>query len=136
MENNLEKKNPNEIDNIINNFKKCNPNLNDYKLLDEVESIYDYLNKIKNTKDVELVNPYLTSNSEIDYSFIARMMYIIENCFNFIPRKTQIISLLYFLKKDEKSGLIQQIDTGEGKSIIISLLAVYLAKKKIKKLIF
>ena len=131
MENNLEKKNPNEIDNIINNFKKCNPNLNDYKLLDEVESIYAYLDIIKNKKDVK---PYLTSNSEIDYSFIARMMNIIEKCFKFIPRKTQIISLLYFLKKDEKSGLIQQIDTGEGKSIIISLLAVYLAKKKNKKI--
>ena len=40
------------------------------------------------------------------------------------PRYIQIIALLFFLFKDKNKGLIEQIYTGEGKTIIISFLAV------------
>ena len=46
--------------------------------------------------------------------------------FGYFARNTQIISLLFFINKPEKEGLIQQIMTGEGKSLIISFLAVFI----------
>ena len=45
--------------------------------------------------------------------------------FGYYPRYTQLISLFYFIKKKQTNGLIQEIKTGEGKSLIISFLAVY-----------
>ncbi len=43
----------------------------------------------------------------------------------FLPRDTQIISLLAFLNKNENKGRLLQINTGEGKSLIVALLAAF-----------
>ena len=53
---------------------------------------------------------------------IAIMMKVNEILYGFIPRKVQILSLLLFIKY-YKNGLIEEIKTGEGKSIIIAFLA-------------
>ena len=53
---------------------------------------------------------------------IAIMMKVNQILYGFIPRKVQILSLLLFIKY-YKNGLIEEIKTGEGKSIIIAFLA-------------
>ena len=45
--------------------------------------------------------------------------------FGYYPRYTQLISLYFFFNKKQNSGLIQEIKTGEGKSLIIAFLAVF-----------
>ena len=49
---------------------------------------------------------------------------VIELEFNFKVRNVQIISLLICLLESNKTGLIEEIKTGEGKTIIIAFLAV------------
>ena len=127
---------------IIDKFQQLNENINIDKpqLKEYIETIFTKYDNIKNEnnieKDEDMKNPYENENqsNSINFSLIAKMIYYNKKCFNFIPRKIQIISLLYFINKDQKSGLIQQINTGEGKSIIISFLAVYNAKTKNKKI--
>ena len=57
-----------------------------------------------------------------------------EIIFKYKPREIQIIAVLFFLFKEKNSGLIEEIYTGEGKTIIISFLAIIKAfqGKKLK----
>ena len=107
-------------------------------LKSEIKKIYDLykdFNEYKKEQIIEKENSKKQTNlHNIDFILIAEMIYKNKKYFGFIPRKIQIISLLYFLKKDKKKGVVQQINTGEGKSCIISFLAVYLAIKKNKKI--
>ena len=67
-----------------------------------------------------------TTFNKYDY-YISLIPILIKGCsikFGYEPRNIQIIALLFFLFKDADKGLIEQIYTGEGKSIIISFLAI------------
>ena len=130
---------------LMSKFNELNPSANIRRKISELKRdlqiIYNaYKEMQKNNSNIEnkneLKNPYNKNENEnqIDYLLIAKMIYYNKKYFNFIPRKIQIISLIYFLEKDKKSGLVQQINTGEGKSCIISFLAVYIALKENKKI--
>ena len=140
------------LEEIINEFIKLNPNvkIEPDKIRNQLTNIYEEYEKIKKSMDnlklqlfyEEYINNGITFNVQHLYILdndnmfviIAKMIYFNKQIFGFLPRKIQIISLLYFIEKNEKEGLIQQINTGEGKSLIISFLAVYIAKTKKKKI--
>ena len=130
---------------ILSKLKELNPNININsnipKLQTDLQIIYNIYNEIEKGRvniDDKTKIKNLFNNKEngiqIDYLLIAKMIFYNKKYFKFIPRKIQIISLLYFLEKDKKNGLVQQINTGEGKSCIISFLAAYIALKKNKKI--
>ena len=76
--------------------------------------------KIQELKYQTLSNPNVNNYIEI----IAIMIKVNKIIFRYKPREIQIIAVLFFLFKDKNSGLIEEILTGEGKTIIISFLAV------------
>jgi preprotein translocase subunit SecA len=114
--------------NINEEYKQLIKALKDLKKEEMQESI---INDIKIIIPNEPHLPIYDNDS--DNLLIAKMINYNKKIFGFFPRIIQIISLLYFIGKDKKEGLIQQINTGEGKSLIISFLAVYIAKKRKKK---
>ena len=127
----------NETENLINNIFK------EYELLlikkkKKEEKISKYNEIYDSIEGIPIIGPDLSYLKILvdddDILFIAKMIYHCQDCYNFIPRKIQIISLLYFINKSKNEGIIQQINTGEGKSIIIAFLAVYIAKKRNKKI--
>lgn len=66
----------------------------------------------------------LKNNKQNFYTSLIPIL--IKGCsikFGYEPRDIQIIALLFFLFKEKNKGLIEQIYTGEGKTIIISFLA-------------
>lgn len=63
-------------------------------------------------------------NNEYYIKLIAIMKQIFFLLNGYIPRNIQIIAILFFLYKDRHSGLIEEILTGEGKTTIISFLAI------------
>lgn len=142
------------LEELINEFIKLNPEkkIEPDKIKTNINIINDeYKQLVKTLKELEEKEKFqqavsdnenllipITSNLPIldddsDNLLIAKMIYFNKKIFGFYPRIIQIISLLYFIEKDKKEGLIQQINTGEGKSLIISFLAVYIAKKRKKK---
>ena len=114
------KLNPNNVNISINEVKNVFIQIqNKYKyynnkLIDSKEYIRNRLNEILKEK-----------NSKYNF-YISLIPLLIEACkikFGFEPRDIQIISLLFFLFKNKDKGLIEQIFTGEGKTIIIAFLA-------------
>ena len=112
--------NPNNVNISINEVKNVFIQIqNKYKyynnkLIDSKEYIRNRLNEILKEK-----------NSKYNF-YISLIPLLIEACkikFGFEPRDIQIISLLFFLLKNKDKGLIEQIFTGEGKTIIIAFLA-------------
>ena len=57
-------------------------------------------------------------------SLIPILIKACKNKFGYEPRDIQLIALLFFLLKEVNKGLIEQINTGEGKTIIIAFLAI------------
>jgi len=66
------------------------------------------------------------SDSENQLKLICLMNYANKLVFGYSARDTQLISLLFFINKPQSQGIIQQVMTGEGKSLIISFLAVFM----------
>ena len=118
----------------IENINKNNNNLHKIKNI-FIKIKNEYICKYKNdffSKEKEreyfrtiIDNIYETSNNKFDF-YISLIPILIKGCslkFGYEPRDIQIIALLFFLFKDVNKGLIEQIYTGEGKTVIISFLA-------------
>jgi preprotein translocase subunit SecA len=58
---------------------------------------------------------------------IHEMQKIKSKDFKFIIRDTQLISLLLYITKKPETGRLLQINTGEGKSVIVQIIAAYYA---------
>ena len=54
---------------------------------------------------------------------LAVMMRAVELTHGFAPRATQLLSVLTLLNTPDKKGRLAQINTGEGKSLIVAMLA-------------
>ena len=127
-------------DNSENSFMDELQNSNPQKDLSNIKKLYlsiiefynnsiyllnnskDIINKINALKNISQ-NNFVYINEEFCVEFISIMIKICEIEFKFIPRNTQIIALLLFLYKEPTIGVIENIFTGEGKSLIITLLA-------------
>ena len=63
-------------------------------------------------------------NNEYFIQLIAVMKQVNLLINGYAPRNIQMIAVLFFLYKEPHSGLIEGILTGEGKTTIISFLAI------------
>ena len=115
-----------DIDMILS---EINMNL-DYKIklknaLNEINNIYKYryqeYNQDEIKKEINKIKNNLDNN--INY-IIASMIKCVELEFKFRVRDVQIISLLICLLESNKNGIIEEVKTGEGKTIIIAFLAI------------
>ena len=106
------------------------------KLLEKIQKINKYYSNIsENDFDNELDNFFRNSErkkeniEDFDEKLIAYMIIANKKVYrNQTPRLIQIICLLYYLEGYENNcGLILEVLTGEGKTLTISFLALYLA---------
>ena len=97
-------------------MKEINRMKNEYNF-NSINSLIDEYNKnLKGQLQIE----------KNQLKLICLMMYANNFTFGFFPRDTQLIALLFFINKPQNEGLIQEIITGEGKSLIISFLAAFI----------
>lgn len=85
-----------------------------------------YNSKYKNFGEEEIKNEINTIKKEpTNYvEIIASLIRVAELEFHFHVRNVQLISLLICVLTQNNNGLIEEIKTGEGKTLIISFLAV------------
>ena len=120
----------NNIDNFL--FTKCDYQINEIKTLIKNYN-FGNLNSIK----IEFNNikkNFEDKNNQL--KLICLMIYSNKLIFGFYSRDIQLFSLLFLINKPKNSGLIEQVMTGEGKSLIITFLAAYLNLVYKKKLIY
>ena len=120
---------------LFDEIKKRNPN---YKGINYIYKLYEKIKKyysenIRKKTDIDLKRKIEEIKSELNINkededlyiqLISIMIKVNGKIFRYHPREIQIISVLFFLFKEKNSGLIEEIYTGEGKTIIISFLAV------------
>ena len=117
---NIDKRTLNKCIYQMNEIERINEEYN----ITEVNSLMNEYYKIK-----EKLN-----DPENQLKLISLMNFANKLVFGYYARNTQLISLLFFINKPNNEGLIQQVMTGEGKSLIISFLAVFINlvhKKKV-----
>ena len=116
--NNINNSKTNIIKDVFNQIK------NEYKCK------YERINFKKGQQEEffkKKVNEILKKKENKNKFYISLIPLLIKACslvLGYEPRDIQIIALLFFLFKDKNKGLIEQIYTGEGKTIIISFLSV------------
>ena len=112
-----------------------NPN---YPYINNIHQIYErikayYSENMKSITDMQLKQKISSIKQKIKIypddeniyiELISVMIKVNGKIFRYKPRETQKIAVLFFIFKQKNSGLIQEILTGEGKTIIISFLAV------------
>jgi len=103
---------------LLNKLQKINEYYLSFIKIDYKAELKNFLQRIKNSQD----------ESDFDEKLISYMIIIHEELYHQTPRLIQIISLLYYLEGyKEKYGLILEVLTGEGKTLTISFLALYLS---------
>lgn len=97
------------------------------KIYDAIMTDYEQKNNSKNIKKISKTIKDLKNEKQYTKEFYIQLISILilvcELKFGYKPREIQIISLLLFIFKNKNKGVIQQVYTGEGKSLIITLLA-------------
>jgi preprotein translocase subunit SecA len=126
-----------DVEKLFHEIKISNNQLSDRKLNFIKDILYKienyYKNEVKTMKIDELRNKINKlkkdirkdpDNNEYHIKLISIMKRVNKIINGYKPRDIQIISILFFLYKEKNSGLIEEILTGEGKTIIISFLAI------------
>lgn len=98
------------------------------ELIEIYKKVVTYGNDLVGLAPHELKNKLIGANMIGQIAIIKQAVY---NTFKYYPYNTQMISVLSFITNDQKiSGNIGQIRTGEGKSIIIAMIALFYAINK------
>ena len=108
---------------LLNKVKKIKNYYEDYKRKDHEKLLDEFLKFIKcNINDISL------KEKDFDEKLISFMIIEHEALYSQTPRVIQIICLLFYLEGHKKKyNLILQVLSGEGKTLTISLLALYLS---------
>ena len=122
---------------LFNEIKNRNNQLSDSKMnfiqeiFFQIEKYYE--NKVKYMDEESLKNKInilkkgiknAPNNDEYYIKLISIMIKVNLLINRYKPRDIQIIAVLLFLYKEKNCGLIEEILTGEGKTIIITFLAI------------
>ncbi|CAF4866157.1 unnamed protein product, partial [Rotaria sp. Silwood1] len=135
----------NELNKIVNEQNKSKSlkkllqelgEVNSFINLDNLEQQYKKVMKYYEKETIRMTSFEIqTQQNYIDEYYkiavIIQAVYIFKQV---QPRDIQILSLLLFIENErKKQGRLAQIRTGEGKSIIVAMLAVYLSLESSKK---
>ncbi|CAF1560932.1 unnamed protein product, partial [Rotaria sp. Silwood1] len=135
----------NELNKIVNEQNKSKSlkkllqelgEVNSFINLDNLEQQYKKVMKYYEKETIRMTSFEIqTQQNYIDEYYkiavIIQAVYIFKQV---RPRDIQILSLLLFIENErKKQGRLAQIRTGEGKSIIVAMLAVYLSLESSKK---
>ena len=120
---------------LLNEKIKINRNLIKKNIQDKIllklKKIKFYYSKLLNVIDYEnQLHIFLEKKNtkDFDEKLISFMIIESEKLYNQTPRLIQIICLLYYLEGfNNQYGLILEVLSGEGKTLIISFLALYFA---------
>ena len=112
-----------DLDTLLNLINQNNTNLISIQnIKKDVEYIFNNfsININKYKIDPNFINNIKTNirNKNIIEKIIY-MMIINKYLFGYVPRKIQIISLLFMIYHNNSNGLMEEVKTGEGKSLII-----------------
>lgn len=115
-----------DLDTLFHLLKENNQYISQIEQLkSDINYIFGYfqkdLPKFNSSNYIEEIKTNIRNKNDND--IIISMMGINYNYFGFVPRKTQIIALLLLLNNNKNKGLIAEVKTGEGKSLIIMFLA-------------
>ena len=124
-----------DIHSLFEEIKNKNPQFTNisriYDIYEKIKTFY--VNNIKSLDEHSLKRKIRDLKTKISSNpndvnklieLISIMIKVNGKIFKYKPREIQIIAVLFFLFKDKDSGLIEEILTGEGKTIIISFLAI------------
>ena len=115
---------------VVEKLYKENESKNFSKTIEIYDAIKKDYEQKHNTKDIKKISKTIKDmknlkqyTNEFYIQLISILILVCELKFGYKPREIQIISLLLFIFKNKEQGIIEQIYTGEGKSLIITLLA-------------
>ncbi|CAF1327625.1 unnamed protein product [Didymodactylos carnosus] len=118
------------VDILLAELVNENPSLNIKKLRKQYETVMNYYKgEISNWTSTDIETNHKCNDEHKKVAIIIQATHLYKQ---YRPRDIQILSLLLLIDKSE-NGRLAQIRTGEGKSIIVSILTVYLSRPLLNK---
>ncbi|CAK79203.1 unnamed protein product (macronuclear) [Paramecium tetraurelia] len=115
-----------QIQELLKEFQSLNKRLNKQNF-DLLQEIY---NSIKKYPITYSKNDDFSKSPNLQLGDLLLLCARVYEHFSFYPRPVQLLSVLELYNHNEDKGRLAQIYTGEGKSLIIAMLAILLCKKK------
>ncbi|CAK92772.1 unnamed protein product, partial (macronuclear) [Paramecium tetraurelia] len=67
---------------------------------------------------------------QLEYEELLNLCNLVKQHFSYYPRPVQLLSVIELYNHDDKQGRLSEIYTGEGKTLIVAMLAILLCKKR------
>ncbi|CAK63413.1 unnamed protein product (macronuclear) [Paramecium tetraurelia] len=136
---------------VVQNPMPAQPNkeqaqTNNQQIINDLFKEFDFLNKRSNQELLNLlqqVYSQLENQQQLNVNYInftpspyllyEDLLFIcikVKEHFQYYPRPAQLLSVIELYNHNHDKGRLAQIYTGEGKSLIVAMLAILLNKKK------
>ncbi|CAD8105185.1 unnamed protein product [Paramecium sonneborni] len=86
-------------------------------------------NSFKNQQKVPIVQDFKVS-PQLEYEDLQYLCIKVKELYQYYPRPAQLLSVIELYNHDINKGRLAQIYTGEGKTVIIAMLAILLCRKR------
>ena len=114
---------------IIGILKRNDSKLDDDRLLDQMSRIVQLRQEKKASQVESWLEDVKSGKSQLELTeFLSLASVVIENLDRYYPRDTQLVAVLVLAdSSDHQISCMAEIATGEGKTLITALLAIYLS---------
>ncbi|CAD8112044.1 unnamed protein product [Paramecium primaurelia] len=114
-----------QIKDLFSKFQSLNKRSN-YQINQQLEQLYNTLEQQQQNFQVSDFN----SSPQLEYEDLLYLCKNVNQHFSYYPRPVQLLSVIELYNHQDKKGRLAQINTGEGKTLIVAMLAILLCKKK------
>ncbi|CAD8190635.1 unnamed protein product [Paramecium octaurelia] len=115
---------------IINDMFKEFDLINQRSSQEQLQLLQQVYSQLENEQDLDVECITFTKSSQLLCEDLLFLCLKVMEHFSYYPRPVQLLSVLELYNHNSNKGRLAQIYTGEGKSLIVAMLAILLNKKK------
>ncbi|CAD8189289.1 unnamed protein product [Paramecium octaurelia] len=114
-----------QIQDLFKEFYSLN-NRNNHQVEKQLIQLY---NSLENQQQDQQIYDFKMS-PQLEYEELLNLCNLVKQHFSYYPRPVQLLSVIELYNHNDKLGRLSEIYTGEGKTLIVAMLAILLCKKK------
>ncbi|CAK57063.1 unnamed protein product (macronuclear) [Paramecium tetraurelia] len=96
----------------------------------EIQNLFIKIYSSFQNQQIDTANLDFNKSPQLEYQDLYLLCTKVKKHFSYYPRPVQLLSVVELYSHENNQGRLAQIFTGEGKTLIVAMLAILLCKKK------
>ncbi|CAD8204793.1 unnamed protein product [Paramecium octaurelia] len=114
-----------QIEQLFTEFQQLNKRNNI-----EIQNLFILVYSSFQNQQIDTKNLDFIETPQLEYQDLYLLCTKVQKHFSYYPRPVQLLSVFELYNHENNQGRLAQIYTGEGKTLIVAMLAILLCKKK------